>query len=391
MQIRKITEGRERIEASVLSAYAFHVRVDDMEKFRADSLKQTFQDWGAFDDSGALMAHIINNQYTSRLDGHSVRNGGIGGVSTYPEYRVSGAVKNIFRALLPAAYADGEVISTLYPFSHAFYRKAGYETVCVKNVYTLKPEVLRDYRFTGEAVLWKDGDPVEEYLSLYTRFTDGLNLAIERTPEMMLEGRMKAEFLKDRRFSYLLKENGKAVAYVIFQDTYRPESALLLVKDLAWDGRAGFLAILGFLARFSADYGDIELPLPTGTELLSLLHSAKHYDVEKSSVFSYMIRAVNARKLLSLIRKPEGAAFTVRVSDDIIPENNGTFAVRGEEAVPTDASPDLDVSIQALGQLCCGAVSLSEAELREDVTVLSNRSSLAAVFTRKPLWISDHF
>ena len=184
MEIRQL-KGEERFRAALIAAVAFHQRLDDPEKARLESEKETEQHWGAFHEDGTLMAHIINNQFMSMLDGTPVRNGGIGAVSTLPEYRMEGAVKEIFRALLASAYKDGEVISTLYPFSHAFYRKFGYETVCWKNIYEFSPSVLRGYAFSGEARLWKQGAPVSEWTELYNRFSSSYNLAIIRDDRRM--------------------------------------------------------------------------------------------------------------------------------------------------------------------------------------------------------------
>ena len=159
MEVRQLT-ARERFEANLISTVAFHMRMEDPEKNREDSLKETVEDWGAFAGDGSMMARIINNRYESWLDGQLVINGGIGAVSTLPEYRNSGAVREIFAKLLPDAYRNGEVISTLYPFNHAFYRKFGYETACWRNDYEFEPGVLRGYRFDGTAELWKPEDPV---------------------------------------------------------------------------------------------------------------------------------------------------------------------------------------------------------------------------------------
>ena len=74
-----------------------------------------------------------------------------------------------------------------------------------------------------------------------------------------------------------------------------------------------------------------------------------------------------------------------------IPENNGTWAVHGESAELTDEKPDLTVSIQALGQMASGAVSLAEAMYRPDVTVSGNEAVLEKVFVRKPILVEDHF
>ena len=157
MDIHKLNGG-DRFEADMISIVAFHMRLEDPEKRREESRKRTEEDGGAFSDDGKIMARIINNKYETWLDGQLVSNGGIGAVSTLPEYRNTGAVREIFGRLLPEAYRAGEVISTLYPFSHAFYRKFGYETVRWRNDYEFAPSVLCEYRFDGTAELWKPGD-----------------------------------------------------------------------------------------------------------------------------------------------------------------------------------------------------------------------------------------
>ena len=251
--------------------------------------------------------------------------------------------------------------------------------------------MLSGYRFSGVAELWKPGDPVEEYTALYNRFADHFNLAMYRDDRMMLN-RVKGEYYKDRKFCYLFRENGKAVAYLIFQDVRNDPAAILTVQDLAWDGREGFYAILGFLARFTADYGTIRLFLPSCLELLSVIQTPRAYDIQQTASQSYMIRAVNAKRLLEIMKKPDDSKFVIRVEGDMqIPENNGTWAVDGAGAELTDEKPDLTVSIQALGQMAAGAVSLAEAMYRPDVTVFGNEAVLEKVFVRKPILVEDHF
>ena len=390
MEVRQL-KPEEHFEANLISTVAFHMKMEDPEKNREESLKSEDEDWGAFSDDGTIMARIINNHYESRLDGQRVRNGGIGAVSTLPEYRTTGAVKAIFEKLLPEARRNGEIISTLYPFNHAFYRKFGYETVRWLDHYEFAPAVLKGYRFCGTAELWKPGDPVNEYTALYNRFADGFNLAMYREDEMMLK-LIKGEYYKDRKFCYLLREHGKAVAYLVFQDVRNDPAAILTVKDMAWDGREGFLAILGFLGRFTADYGTIRMFLPSCLQMLSVIQTPMAYDIQQTATQAYMIRAVNVKRLLEIIRKPDDSKFVIRVEGDAqIPENNGTWAVSGGSAELTDEAPDLTVSVQALGQMAAGAVDLAEAMYRPDVAVAGNRAVLEKVFVRKPILVEDHF
>ena len=391
MEVRRLTEN-EHFEANMISYVAFHMRMEDPEKVREDSKKLSMEDWGAISDDGKIMARILNYRFDTWLDGQLVANGGIGGVSTLPEYRNTGAVRAIFGKLIPEAYRNGEVISTLYPFSHAFYRKFGYETACWRNDYEFAPGVLAGYRYDGTAELWKPDDPVGEFTALYNRFAENYNLAVRRDDKMMLEKHLKGEYYKDRKFGYLLKEDGVPVAYLIFQDIRHDPAAILEVQDIAWDGRKGMNALLGFLGRFSADYGTVRMFLPASVELFSFIRSPRVYDIAQTVRQDYMIRAVNVQRLLEVIRKPDDCSFVIRVEgDEYIAENNGTWEVGGSGAARTDKAPDLTVSIQALGQMAAGCVSLSEAMYRPDVAVAGKEDVLAKVFVRKPVLMEDHF
>jgi len=70
---------------------------------------------------------------------------------------------------------------------------------------------------------------------------------------------------------------------------------------------------------------------------------------------------------------------------------NVLVSMSGKGAVQTEKAPDLTVSIQALGQMAAGAVSLFEAMYRPDVTVSGNEAVLEKVFVRKPILVEDHF
>jgi len=390
MEIRLLENDEEKFQARLISTISFHMRMDDPVLSREQCTAETYPHWGAFDANGKLMAHIINHSFYSYLDGKKISNGGIGGVSTLPEYRNTGAVRAIFQHLLPKAYAEGEIISTLYPFSHAFYRKFGYETVCPRSIYTFTPSVLRDYSFNGEAKLWDAESSVSEWTELYNHFAQSFNLSFIRDDNQMAD-HLKGVYYKDRKFAYMLYQDKKPIAYIIFQDVRHDPAAILQIEDVAWLKRAGFEAVLGFLSRFTADYGTIKLPLPATMELYSIIHSNQAYDIQKTTEQCYMIRVINAKELLRLVRIPENTHLVIRVIDDLIHENNNTWELTENGIKTTDISPDLIISVHTLGQLACGSVDFRDAEYRNDVIINSNRSSLEQVFIKKPVFIQDHF
>ena len=410
MTVKKL-EGEERFEAHKLFVYCFHQRVDNIENERQKQEAETQEDWGAFDDDGKLMARIINNHYDFHLDGQAVKTGGIGGVATYPEYRETGAIREIFKALLLEAYKNGEVLSALFPFNHKFYRKFGYEVVPFRNEYKMHPNVLKDYHSLAteekcEVRRWQAGEDVRDFLDVYSRFASAFNLSALRTEEMMKEHlKFEKEYI-DRKFSYIFSRDGVPVAYLIFKDEFNPQAAVLKVEECAWTSRAGFNSILNFLARFSADYGSIVLPLPKGIDLLKIIHAPNAYEIEKHACQHFMVRVMNVFKLFEVIRKPADCDFTIKVEDDLIKENNLTLRVLADkvEILASDdttagtaagltnvSKPDIELDIRALSQLAVGCTSLYEASLRSDVTINGNEEMLRKVFIEKPIIITESF
>ena len=410
MTVKKL-EGEERFEAHKLFVYCFHQRVDNIENERQKQEAETQEDWGAFDDDGKLMARIINNHYYFHLDGQAVKTGGIGGVATYPEYRETGAIREIFKALLLEAYKNGEVLSALFPFNHKFYRKFGYEVVPFRNEYKMHPNVLKDYHSLDsdekcEVHRWQAGEDVRDFLDVYSKFASAFNLSALRTEEMMKEHlKFEKEYI-DRKFSYIFSRDGVPVAYLIFKDEFNPQAAVLKVEECAWTSRAGFNSILNFLARFSADYGSIVLPLPKGIDLLKIIHAPNAYEIEKQTCQHFMVRVMNVLKLFEVIQKPADCDFTIKVEDELIEENNLTLRVladkveilasadttAGTAAELTNVSkPDIELDIRALSQLAVGCTSLDEASLRSDVTINGNEEMLRKVFIEKPILITESF
>ena len=83
---------------------------------------------GVFDEDGKLLSAMMQIPYSVRFGGETVPLIGIGGVVTDPAARGQRAIRHLFEEGLPRLYREGYVFSALYPFSHRFYRKFGYES-----------------------------------------------------------------------------------------------------------------------------------------------------------------------------------------------------------------------------------------------------------------------
>ena len=82
----------------------------------------------------------------------------------------------------------------------------------------------------------------------------------------------------------------------------------------------------------------------------------------------------------------------MRLNDEVLPENSGTYAVTWENglvvsAVRNDGNADLVADIGAFGQLAAGLSDLRTAALRKDVRVNGGLGELEKVFRRRPFFL----
>ena len=387
MTVRRL-KREEIIEAAKIRSISFHyeMNVEETAKGIAEMPEERIrQNWGCFDEDGRLMACIINNDFQARFDGHLVKMGGIGGVATLPEYRYGGAVKAIFSSLLRAAREEGEVFSALYPFSHEFYRKVGYEMFLPMKEYEFPPSLTGGYKHTGWARRMEKGADIAQMKEVYEAFAAKYNLMLRRKDERYAIG----DPFGAQEFTVLLGNAGGAQAYMYYRTDKTEGKNVLGVRDIAFKDAEGFRMCLGYLGRMSADYAAVRLTLPEDVPLMEMV--PRPYEVKARFKQLPMARMTNVPKALELMTKPAEADFTVQVTDEFLPENSGVYRVTAGGVERTSGNADIEASEQALTLMALGALSLEEAEYRTDVKVIGNRAALAGAFTRKPLFIADYF
>ena len=93
---------------------------------------------------GRLCSAMIQLDYGCHFGGQETKLLGIGGVVSDPAMRRNGGIRALFEEGLPRARREGYTFSALYPFSHVFYRKFGYELAQVSREAVLEPQALRD-------------------------------------------------------------------------------------------------------------------------------------------------------------------------------------------------------------------------------------------------------
>lgn len=359
--------------------------------------------WGAFED-GKMQSCMNEIPYLMRFDHHDVKMSGIGGVGTLPEARRGGYIRLILEKLLPEAYENEVVFSNLTPFSHAFYRKFGYELACARNEITVSTREFGELKSRGKFIQIFPGDDTSELALVYNAYIEPLNHGIRRN--YWANNRAWRVFTNEDPYStgiflYLwYNDSGKPKSYIKYQHEKMGERNVMHVKELAFVDREGLYGALSLVSGLSSQYNTFKWAMPTFLDPTDFITDM--WAVDQRIVPRDMTRIVNVKTALSLMRRPDHeGAYTLEVIDKQISANNGRFLVEygPEDGVSharvseTTKYPDMRCTVAALSQLVMGYRTLENALLTKqaDIEILGNRATLDKVWTLRPQHITEYF
>jgi predicted acetyltransferase len=352
--------------------------------------------WGGFDKTGKMCAITTVNNHKVRFNGHTVDMGGVGAVATLPEARSGGYIRGIFEKILPAMLEEGKVFSFLYPFSYPFYRKFGYELCYMPNRAGIPMKYFREYPFPGgmEQYIPGPGGDISEIMAVYHEFIKDMNLPLVRDEAAMRKRTDKCPYTTGH-YAYLHRDKGgKADAYLLFYAVGGIEDRELRVKELAWTSPEALHAIFGFIGQLGAEFPELKWDAPPSVNLHALFAVGFDFSIETPPYG--MNRIINIRRSLEMLKAPRASGrVTLRVADDALPVNSGSYSVEWEGGAVTvktaSGECDLETDIQSLTQLVTGFLSVGGARLKRSVVIRGREEALSEIFAPKDLYIADYF
>ena len=351
---------------------------------------------GAFNEEGQLLSAMMQIPYDVRFEGESVKLLGIGGVVTDPCARRGGAVRKLFEEGLPRLYREGYVFSALYPFSHRFYRKFGYETAEFWHNAELPRTSLRSDLEPADEIVraLPDGDD-QDMRAVYERYAADKHLVVLRDDAMWADLRRGTPWA-DLKYAYIMKKSGKAVAYwvgTMQKDGWR---TTLTLKDFAWTCPEGLEAVFAMI-RGMNEVESVVLRVQGGFDPRNLVEEP--YDVDWKNPCDGMVRVMNVERALVLLPAPPlPGMLHIRVTDAQIPQNNGVFVVNcdgyGVSVTRDDyAEADIACDIRGLAVLMCGQNAFGDCVRMGAVTLKNEKKRRLAdlLFGRRELHMNHNF
>lgn len=380
--------AEEFIKAEQIMNIAFRFQWDKYPE--NDSGTRHHNIYGAF-EGDEMTSCIVANAFTCAYFGNDVGMLGVGGVATLPEYRRGGHIRHLLTHVLQESYRRGDVLSSLYPFSHPFYRKFGFENGQHMNKLFLDTEELRQFPVTGRVRQFMPGNDDTVIKDIYNTFIHNRNFACRRGDWEW--NALKKDPYLTHVYTYLwYADDGKAEAY--FTVIHEEDSKNFILRDWAFLSARAVRGMFGFLGQLTPSGEKTEIWLPGDVNPFLLFNEPYALRVEHTS--RGMIRVVNVEKALELHPFDDGAAFTLQVKDNQITENNGTFCVCRQDGkttvCKTEEKPDAVFSIQAFSLLCCGAFTLEDILFnRTDCQVFAKQAVLSRAFPLNHHYLREDF
>lgn len=395
MIVRKATaEDGPRIDE--LFAIAFEEPLKRSKEPRQEDPK--VHSWAAFSDEGDMMSAFCVSDFTIQFDGHHCKMGGVGGVSTLPQYRRRGGIRGCFEKALPDMYQTGYDFSYLYPFSTEYYRKFGYECCVQKLLVTVDLGLLKVPQLDGYFRLAEKNNPMrEEIRYLDYQWECRYNMMVIHGDEAY-NFTEKFDPAVDQEFTYVYYDaQGTPKAYTTFVKTDHRDGRNLVCTWLFFADAEGFQGLMSLFKSLAADHRYVKFILPADTAMQYLMPEWSLGSAQFALQAAGMVRVINVKSVLEKAKYQGTGSVVLEIRDNQIPENNGRLAVSfqdGEAAAVTvtQDEPDAVLDVPAFSALIAGVSAFEDARRwMPGVQVKNGQAPLDRVFYRKNLMLVDYF
>lgn len=366
-----------------LIKYCFNFKESDVRDFMT-TITSMENVAGAFSEH-RLMASLEIRPYDIYYEMKQVRMGGIGGVSSYPEYRHGGIVKKLLIFSLEHMYKNGYMWSFLGPFSFDFYRKYGWEIAVDKKRYEFDIRLLDCFSVKGQRYVRLDHTDHERMIMLHNRLKMEENATIVRKPDDM-KRRVQDCYI------YGTEDDGRLSGYI----GYEIKDGIFKVLELCYENIDIKKKLFGFIARHSAQAKTFSWLAPVHDDLHLIIKEPKR---QSELNHAMMARAVNVKSVLEAYDYGiDEGSFLIGITDEQMEQNNKTFAVyiKDKKACVTsdpDGKPDLSCPVNVFSQMAIGYAGFLRQYNAGRITLENMKAMdfLSCVFKDKITSVYDYY
>ncbi|MHA1977379.1 MAG: GNAT family N-acetyltransferase [Candidatus Hodarchaeales archaeon] len=349
------------------------------------------------EENNRITAVIGVIDFSQRIRGAWVKMAGISAVACKPEYRRKHHITKLFDFLFQDIHKKGYLVSSLYPFSYAFYEKVGYAHVDSLDVYSIRCANVNQ-KPTPNRCIEEDYHP--EYIRchpLYQKMTNKIDGLVKRPPSIWKE--LMGWSWNSRGFQFFCQDlNGKDLGYIILrfeQKSHQNKYPFIEVREMVSFDPETKQALLNFLANHDSQRKYFKFAPFDSNYLLYV----KSPDIkEKRHLSNSMFRVIDLEKLLPNLSYSDEISETLSftITDSKCPWNNKSFELQVKDGqgrvMILQQESKFQLTVNALNQIIFGFYSPSElAEAGKITGTQAELSILSHIFPKQSATLRDFF
>lgn len=337
MEIRELTKDHNQ-ELHDLNVYAFRLEDnEETEKWVEDCFANGIA-YGAFSEE-KLTSSVIVFPFEMYYHGRILKMGGIGNVSSYPEVRGQGTIRQLLEKALEEMRDQGYVLSYLAPFSYRFYRKFGYEVAFEQRQYQIMPEDFGLFEAPENRVERVRYEEQKEAIqAIYKEKVEQSVGPVRRTDWLW-----KKKFLPSdkKKIALYRDDEERPKGYLVYEFTGDGQNTFHIHELMALSGKAE-RALWDYIGTHSSSFERFTFTGRADQRLSHLFHEA---NVKQQMNAHMMARIVDMENFLKRVpfKSAEKQDFWLEVTDDTAKWNNKVFKLSfdGDDiTVTTGEKPD---------------------------------------------------
>ena len=305
-----------------------------------------------------ITASVALITYDVNFNGNIVKFGGIAGVSSLPEYRDKGNIKNIMKYILNYMHENGYILSGLGPFAYEYYRKFGYEWAFFMKIVVLPLDMLKSFpKATKYVRFYREDSNITE--SFRNEFCKSLNGPLVRNSQVIKDTWDRYE--NTNSYVYGAYDGDKLVSYMV----YNIQGKKIYVNEIYFDNELHRQYLLSFLYSHRSCCNEVELILTSDDEI-RLIMPTPRFNV--GAWANKAGRVVDVIKAFEMIKpaKITNQSFTIKINDECAPWNDGIYKVKVRDFLQATKlehtkKADFEIDINRLSQLVYGFIDSNQA------------------------------
>ncbi len=264
-----------------------------------------------------IISAIHMNQHSISLNHKKFDLSYIVGVSTLPQARSSGKMRELMKFALMDMYKRGQEVSILMPIDFRLYKKYGYENCYDILLETLKVEDLKKFKISGhfqEAKIAKDLEEVYKYsVSKYNGFAiRDVDYFKDFIDEMQRDG----------GYIYINYQDSQAQGYI----AYSFDGDRMIVRELYYKNIEAYKSLLKFIYNHNTQIKTVQIYSAKNNYLRYLLDNPKSARFEiKDFMMARIINFEKFIKKLDIETYKDFSPFKIAIEDEYIEKNRGIF------------------------------------------------------------------